>query len=121
MAWMVSRSQHSQMDTSRARPSEASRIVGVIVGVGGPAEVAAFEPVAVAFEVDDFGVMDEPVDHRYGDRWPRAALVSNYASRRLSTQKVTPRSATARTMKILASIPWKAQNLFAGWYLRNPW
>lgn len=26
-----------------------------------------FEPVAVAYESDDFGVMDEPVDHGDGD------------------------------------------------------
>jgi hypothetical protein len=52
---------------------------------------------------------------------PSEALTSSYASRRLSTQKVTPRSPTATTTKIPASIPWKAQNLFAGWYFRNPW
>jgi hypothetical protein len=27
------------------------------------AEVAVFEPLAVAFEGDDFGMVDEPVDH----------------------------------------------------------
>ena len=31
------------------------------------AEVAVFEPVGVAFEGDDFGVVDEPVDHGGGD------------------------------------------------------
>ena len=31
------------------------------------AEVAVFEPVAVAFEGDDFGVVDEAVDHGGGD------------------------------------------------------
>ena len=31
------------------------------------AEVAVFEPVGVALEVADFGVVDEPVDHRGGD------------------------------------------------------
>ncbi len=37
-------------------------------GCGGyAAEVAVFEPVAVAFEGDDFGVVDEPVDHGGGD------------------------------------------------------
>ena len=35
-------------------------------GGGDAAEVAVFEPVAVAFEGDDFGVVDEPVDHRGG-------------------------------------------------------
>jgi len=30
-------------------------------------EVAVFESVAVAFEADDFGVVDEPVDHGGGD------------------------------------------------------
>jgi hypothetical protein len=36
-------------------------------GRGDAAEVAVFEPVGVAFESDDFGVMDEPVDHGSGD------------------------------------------------------
>lgn len=31
------------------------------------AEVAVFEPVTVAFEGDDFGVVDEAVDHGGGD------------------------------------------------------
>lgn len=31
------------------------------------AEVAVLEPVGVAFEGDDFGVVDEAVDHRGGD------------------------------------------------------
>ncbi len=30
---------------------------------GGAAEIAAEESVALAFEGDDFGVVDEPVDH----------------------------------------------------------
>jgi hypothetical protein len=30
------------------------------------AEVAVFEPVTVAFEGEDFAVVDEPVDHRGG-------------------------------------------------------
>jgi len=34
---------------------------------GDAAEVAVFESVAVAFEGDDFGVVDEPVDHCGGD------------------------------------------------------
>jgi hypothetical protein len=34
---------------------------------GDAAEVAVLEPVAVAFEGDDFGVVDESVDHRGGD------------------------------------------------------
>ena len=36
-------------------------------GRGDAAEVAVFEPVAVAFEGDDFGVVDEAVDHGGGD------------------------------------------------------
>src|SRR6266540_6628066 len=37
-------------------------------GCGGDAaEVSVLEPVAVAFEGDDFGVVDEPVDHGGGD------------------------------------------------------
>ena len=31
------------------------------------AEVAVFEPVGIALEGEDFGVVDEPVDHRDGD------------------------------------------------------
>jgi hypothetical protein len=31
------------------------------------AQVAVLEPVAVAFEADDLGVVDEAVDHRGGD------------------------------------------------------
>ena len=38
------------------------------VGCGGwdAAEVSVFEAVAVAFEGDDFGVVDKPVDHGGG-------------------------------------------------------
>ena len=36
-------------------------------GRGGAAEVSVFESVAVAFEGDDVGVVDEAVDHRGGD------------------------------------------------------
>jgi hypothetical protein len=35
-------------------------------GRGDAAEVSVFEPVGVAFEGDDFGVVDEPVDHGGG-------------------------------------------------------
>ena len=42
-----------------------------LVGVGwvgeDAAEVSVFESVGVAFEGDDFGVVDEPVDHGSGD------------------------------------------------------
>ena len=34
---------------------------------GGACEVAVFEAVAVAFEGEDLGVVNEPVDHRGGD------------------------------------------------------
>ena len=41
---------------------------GVVFGGGDAAQVAAAaEPVAVAFEGDDLGVVHEPVDHRGGD------------------------------------------------------
>ena len=36
-------------------------------GCGDAAEVSVFEAVAVAFEGDDFGVVDEPVNHGSGD------------------------------------------------------
>jgi hypothetical protein len=36
-------------------------------GCGDAAKIAALEPVAVAFEGDDVGVVDQPVDHRGGD------------------------------------------------------
>src|SRR3954454_16524487 len=41
----------------------ARRVVG---GGGTPPEVAVWEPVAVAAEGDDLGVVDEPVDHGGG-------------------------------------------------------
>ena len=34
-----------------------------------PAEVSVLEPVGVAFESDDFGVVDEPIDHGGGDNF----------------------------------------------------
>ena len=37
-----------------------------------------------------------------------------YASRRLSTQNVTPSKTAASTTKMPVSMPWKAQNLLAG-------
>ena len=43
-----------------------SSVVGGCAGWDA-AEVAVFESVAVAFEGDDFGVVDEPVDHGGGD------------------------------------------------------
>src|SRR5438270_722423 len=36
-------------------------------GCGHAAEVAVFEPVAVAVQGDDLGVVDKPVDHGGGD------------------------------------------------------
>ena len=40
----------------------------VIIGrAGGAAEVSVFESVGVAAEGDDFGVVDESVDHGCGD------------------------------------------------------
>ena len=47
-------------------PRGGSGVSRVVVG-GHPPEVAVFEPVAVAFEGDDFGVVDEAVDHGGGD------------------------------------------------------
>ena len=44
-----------------SRPAAARSFDG-----GGSGEVAVFEAVAVAFEGEDFGVVDEPVDHRGG-------------------------------------------------------
>lgn len=48
----------------------------VVVGGWSSAEVAVAQPVAVAFECDDFGVVDEPVGPRvepdalqYGGAW----------------------------------------------------
>ena len=35
---------------------------------GDAAEVSVFEPVAVSFQGDDVGVVDEAVDHGGGDR-----------------------------------------------------
>src|SRR6266436_6287198 len=36
-------------------------------GRGNAAEVAVFKPVAVSFQGDDIGVVDEPIDHGGGD------------------------------------------------------
>ena len=45
-------------------------------GGGDPAQIAAVaEPVAVAFERDDLGVVHEPVDHRGGDDVVAAAMI----------------------------------------------
>jgi hypothetical protein len=47
----------------------AGWLLGLVVfggGCGDAAEVAVFEPVAVSFEGDDFGVVDEAVDHGGG-------------------------------------------------------
>jgi hypothetical protein len=41
--------------------------VGSVFGRRGAREVAVFEAVAVAFEGEDLGVVDEAVDHRGGD------------------------------------------------------
>src|SRR3954447_635266 len=64
------RSQTGQTKPVRASPAgvggKASRIRGVRSG-GDAAEVAVFEPVAVAFEIENFGVLHEPVDHGGGD------------------------------------------------------
>ena len=51
----------------RASRSGARRARVIRGGVGGSGEVAVFEAVAVAFEREDLGVVDEPVDHRGGD------------------------------------------------------
>jgi hypothetical protein len=40
---------------------------GCVVGRH-PPEITILEPIAVALERDDLGVVDEPVDHRRGDR-----------------------------------------------------
>jgi hypothetical protein len=39
---------------------------GLVFGRCDAAEVTVFEAVAVAFEAEDFGVVNEPVDHRGG-------------------------------------------------------
>jgi len=44
-----------------------SSVFGGVGGGGDAAEVAVFESVAVAFQRDDFGVVDEAVDHGGGD------------------------------------------------------
>ncbi len=50
------------------RKCRRARLLAEVARRGGPrAEVLASEPVAVAFEGEDLGVVDEPVDHRGGD------------------------------------------------------
>ena len=49
-------------------------------------------------------------------RWVRRpSLPTVYASRARTSRKVTAISAAASTRKMPASMPWKAQNLPAGW------
>jgi hypothetical protein len=54
-----------------------------------------------------------------GAVWPTAAgaqvPLAGYASRRLSTQNVTASRMAASITKMPVSMPWKAQNLLAGW------
>ena len=40
------------------------------------AEVATFEPLAVAFEVDDLGVVHEPVDHGGCDKSKKSSTIT---------------------------------------------
>lgn len=48
-------------------PSAGGRGSAEVGGAGGAGvEVFASEPVAVAFEGEDLGVVDQPVDHRGG-------------------------------------------------------
>ena len=51
--------------TGENRPPCRSWFLGD--GCGDAAEVSVFEPVGVAFEGDDIGVVDEAVDHGRGD------------------------------------------------------
>ena len=47
--------------------AEGDRSAGfAALAAGSGSEVAVFESVGVAFERDELGVMDEPVDHRDG-------------------------------------------------------
>jgi hypothetical protein len=54
-----------------------------------------------------------------GAVWPTAAgaqvPLAGYASRRLRTQNVTASRIAASITKMPVSMPWKAQNLLAGW------
>jgi hypothetical protein len=60
------------MDTFR-RPNVDPLVCGFVVlagfccGRGDAAEVSVLEPVAVSFQGDDVGVVDEAVDHGGGD------------------------------------------------------
>ena len=60
---------HLSGDAGPAKPVRLGpRLMRVLLVVpGGAGEVAVFEAVAVAFEGEDLGVVDEPVDHRGGD------------------------------------------------------
>ena len=54
----------SRPEAEPERPRRAARAGSVFGRRSG--EVAVFEAVAVAFEGEDLGVVDEPVDHRGG-------------------------------------------------------
>ena len=48
-------------------------------GGWGAAEVSVFEPVGIALDVDDFGVVDEAVDHGGGDGVVSPATFCSYS------------------------------------------
>jgi len=76
--------------------------------------VAVFEPVAVAFECDDVGVVDETIDHGCGDDIvaedfaPAAYLQLDKRGAKLLFQVLTERE--EKTAVALASI-----GSFSGW------
>src|SRR5256885_1876916 len=78
--------------------------VGGACGAG--VEVLAAQPVAVAFEAEDFGVVDQPVDHRGGghvvaeDLSPRAERLVGRAESRGAKGRRVPSSARAAEPKI---------------------
>jgi hypothetical protein len=55
----------THMRQLKTDPPPAGLVLGRLVGDA--AEVSVFESVGVAFEGDDFGVVDEAVDHGGGD------------------------------------------------------
>ena len=74
-------------------------------------------PVVLHRECRDLPAVYRPQGSRADRRSRQAAgrlRGPGYASRRLSTQNVTPSKTAASTTKMPVSMPWKAQNLLAG-------
>ena len=81
----------------RGAVGDCSGCFGALAGWVG-AEVAVLQPVAVALEGEDLGVVDEPVDHRSGDD-----LVTTRGLPQADTRRATSRAGSKRLVAGSAS------------------